>query len=118
MLGGNMGRRQELIDRFARDLREKCGIEPDMRLLEKVAIGCGPALYHRDESLVAAGDPSEIAAIKRNFLIRKLALEDGPHLVAAINSAIDTYGRSEPRKYRAVVYYMLVKHFRREVQYP
>lgn len=113
-----MGRRKELIDRYARDLREKCGINPDMKLLEKVAIGCGPALYHRDDSLVAAGDPAEMMAIKRNFLIRKLALDDGPELMAAINAAINTYGRSDPKKYRAVVYYMLVKHFGREIQYP
>lgn len=113
-----MGRRQELIERYAHDLREKCGVEPDMKLLEKVAIGCGPALYHRDDSLVAAGDPAEVMAIKRNFLIRKLALEDRPELMQAINAAIDTYGRSDPKKYRAVIYYMLVKHFGREIQYP
>jgi hypothetical protein len=112
-----MGRRQDLIDLYARDLVEKCRMEPDLTLLEKVAIGCGPAIYDPDGALIAATDPEEIDNIKRNLLIRKLALRDGPELSAAIQAAIDTYGHSEPRKYRAVVYYMLVKHFGREKQY-
>ena len=35
----------------------------------------------------------------------------------AINAVIDTYGRSERNKYRAVVYYMLTKHFGKESVY-
>ena len=38
-----MGRRDELIATYAEDLRNKCGMEPDMDLLTKVTIGCGPA---------------------------------------------------------------------------
>ena len=34
-----------------------------------------------------------------------------------INSVIETYGRSERNKYRAVVYYMLTKHFDEEAVY-
>ena len=112
-----MGRRNELIQQYAKDLVEKCRMEPDMALLEKVAIGCGPAIYEPDGSLIAASDPRETDKIKKNLLIRKLALTDGPELSAAIKAVLDTYGRSEPRKYRAVVYYMLVKHFGREKQY-
>ncbi len=112
-----MGRRQDLIAVYADDLRTKCQMEPDMALLEKVAIGCGPALYHPDETYVAASDKAELMAIKRNFLIRKMALNDGPQLMAAIRDVLETYGMPEPRKHRAVVYYMLVKHFSREGQY-
>jgi hypothetical protein len=35
----------------------------------------------------------------------------------AINSVIETYGHSERNKYRAVVYYMLTKHFDKEAVY-
>ena len=113
-----MGRRQELIDRYARDLREKCGIEPEMKLLEKVAIGCGPAIYDRDAAYVAAGDPQELMHIKQSFLIRKMALEDTPELMIAINEVLELYGSENRHKYRAVVYYLLVKIFERECQYP
>mgnify|MGYP001824271636 CR=1 FL=1 len=112
-----MGRRDDLIRTYANDLRGKCGIEPDMVLLERVAIGCGPAIYDPDGALVAADDPDELRTIRENFLIRKLDLRDGPELRDAIDAMLDIYGRDEPRKYRAVLYYMLARHFRRENAY-
>ena len=39
------------------------------------------------------------------------------NLTGAINAVIDTYGRSNRSKYRAVVYYMLTKHFGKEAVY-
>ena len=112
-----MGRRDELIARYADDLKNKCGIEPDMDLLTKVTIGCGPSIYDADASTVAAGQEHELATVKDNFLIKKLGLKDGPELMDAINAVIDTYGRSERNKYRAVIYYMLTKHFGKESVY-
>jgi len=49
--------------------------------------------------------------------MKKLGLPDSPELMDAINVVIDTYGRSERNKYRAVFYYMLVKHFGKEAVY-
>ncbi len=112
-----MGKRDELIARYADDLRSKCGVEPDMGLLTKVTIGCGPSIYNADSSTVAAGQAGEVETVKRNFLINKLGLRDGPELDSAIGKVFDTYGRSERNKYRAVVYYLLVKHFRKEAVY-
>jgi len=112
-----MGRRDDLIARYADDLKNKCGMEPDMDLLKKVTIGCGPSIYDADASTVAAGQPQELETVKNNFLIKKLCLKDGPELMEAIDKAIDTYGRSERNKYRAVIYYMLTKHFGKEAIY-
>ena len=112
-----MGRRDELIRTYAEDLRTKCGIDPDLDLLEKVAIHCGPAIYDTDAAVVSASDQEELAHIRENFLIRKLDMLDGPDLSDAIEVAIDTYGRNEPRKYRAVLYYLLTKYFRKEAAY-
>ena len=64
-----------------------------------------------------ASDATELETVKKNFLIKKLGLADGPKLDEAINAVIDTYGRSERNKYRPVVYYMLVKHFGKEKVY-
>jgi len=112
-----MGKRDELIARYADDLKIKCGMEPDMALLTKVTIGCGPAIYDADAQTVASSQPGEIETVKRNFLVKKLGLKDGPDLDAAIASVIDAYGQSERNKYRAVVYYMLTKHFGKESVY-
>lgn len=112
-----MGKRDDLIAKYADDLKNKCGMTPDMALLEKVTIACGPAIYNADASTVAATQESELETVKNNFLIKKLGLADGPALMDAINAVIETYGKSERNKYRAVVYYMLVKHFGKEAVY-
>lgn len=112
-----MGKRDDLIAKYAEDLRTKCGMEPDMDLLTKVTIGCGPSIYDADASTVAGSQQGELDTVKNNFLIKKLGLADGPQLLDAINQVLETYGRSERNKYRAVVYYMLTKHFGKEGVY-
>ena len=112
-----MGRRDELIAKYADDLKNKCGMDADMALLTKVTIGCGPSIYNADASTVAGTQPDEIETVKNNFLIKKLGLTDGPALDEAIDAVINTYGKSERNKYRAVVYYMLTKHFGKESVY-
>ena len=112
-----MGKRDELIAKYAEDLKSKCGMDADMDLLTKVTIGCGPAVYDADASTVAATQEGELETVKNNFLIKKLGLSDGPELMEGINKVLETYGMSERNKYRAVVYYMLTKHFGKESVY-
>ena len=112
-----MGKRDDLVAQYADDLKTKCGMTPDMDLLTKVTIGCGPAIYDADAATVAASQEGELETVKNNFLIKKLGLSDGPELMAAINKVMETYGMSERNKYRAVIYYMLTKHFGKESVY-
>lgn len=112
-----MGKRDELIQKYADDLKEKCGIDADMELLKKVAIGLGPSIYNADAAIVASSDKDELARIKANFLVKKLGLGDGPELEAGIDAVIATYGKSNRNKHRAVVYYLLTKHFGKEAVY-
>lgn len=112
-----MGKRDELIAKYADDLKNKCKVTPDMALLTKVTIGCGPSIYDNDAQTVAASDKEELERIKTNFLIKKLGLKDGANLMEGINAAIETYGKSERNKFRAVFYYLLVKQFGREAAY-
>ena len=112
-----MGKRDDLIVQYADDLKNKCGMTPDMDLLTKVTIGCGPAIYNADASTVAGSQPAELETVKKNFLIKKLGLADGPELMEVINKVIEIYGKSERNKYRAVVYYMLTMHFGKDAVY-
>lgn len=112
-----MSKRDDLIQRYAEDLRKKCGMTPDMALLTKVTIGCGPTIYNADSATVAGSDKTELERVRTNFLMKKLGLPDGPQLDEAIQAAIETYGRSERNKYRAVLYYLLVRHFGKEAVY-
>ncbi|MFD2697288.1 DUF2853 family protein [Mesonia sediminis] len=89
----------------------------DIDLLRKVAKGLGPSIYNRDASTVSGSDDKELQTVKNNFLIKKLGLPESDDLMDAIHKVIDIYGRSKPNKYRAVVYYLLTKHFNKESIY-
>ncbi|CAM2997597.1 Protein of unknown function [Flavobacterium succinicans] len=112
-----MSSREELIVKYASDLKEKCGVTPDMDLLTKVTIGCGPSIYNADSATVAGSQPSELETVKKNFLIGKLGLADGPELDSSIDAVMEQYGKSNANKYRAVVYYLLTVHFKKESVY-
>ena len=112
-----MSKRDELIAKYAADLKEKCGITADMDFLTKVTIGCGPSIYNADSSTVAGSNEKELATVKNNFLIKKLGLKDGPDLMKGIDAVIEKYGKSNRNKYRAVVYYLLTVHFKKESFY-
>ncbi|MEC4114179.1 DUF2853 family protein [Myroides pelagicus] len=112
-----MSKRAELIEKYAADLKDKCGVTPNMDLLEKVTIGCGPSIYNKDSSTVAGSSETELATVKNNFLIKKLGLQDGPKLDQAIAKVMDQYGQSNRNKYRAVIYYLLTVHFKKESVY-
>lgn len=112
-----MSKRDDLIAKYASDLKEKCGVNPDMDFLTKVTIGCGPSIYNADAATIAGSDQSELDTVKNNFLIKKLGLKDSPELDKAIDAVLEQYGKTNRNKYRAVVYYLLAKHFKKESVY-
>lgn len=112
-----MSKRDELIVKYAADIKDKIGQTPDMDLLTKVTIGCGPSIYNSDSATVSGTDQKELDTVKKNFLIKKLGLSDGAKLDEAIASVIEKYGKSNRNKYRAVVYYLLTLHFKKESVY-
>ena len=112
-----MSKRAELIEKYAEDIKTKIGETPDLDLLTKVTIGCGPSIYNADASTVSASDQSELDRVKQNFLIKKLGLEDTPALDEAIGAVIEKYGKSNRNKYRAVVYYLLTQYFNKQDLY-
>ena len=112
-----MSKRDELIEKYAVDIKDKFGLEPDMDLLTKVTIGLGPSIYNADASKVSGTDQKELETVKNNYLIKKLGMSDSSALMEAVNSVVEKYGSSNKNKYRAVVYYMLCKHFKKQAAY-
>ena len=92
-------------------------IRSNTDLLTAVTKGLGPSIYKADAETVSGSDAKELATVKNNFLIKKLGLEDSPELDEKIGEVIERIGKSERKKYRAVVYYMLVKKFDKESVY-
>ena len=105
----------ELCDKYEATAK-KLGWKVDRKLLEKVAKGCGPSIYNRDASTVAASDPKELDRLKKNFLIKKLGLKDTPKLDAAISKVV---GDMKPlkAKYRPLFYYQLVVDLKKKSFY-
>ncbi len=112
-----MSKRDELIAKYAVDLKEKCGVKADMDLLTKVTIGCGPSIYNADAATVSGSDDSELATVKNNFIKKKLGVKSDSDADKAIAEVMDQYGSSNRNKYRAVVYYLLTKKLNKESVY-
>jgi len=109
-----MSKFQEALDTYKSEF-DKLGIKNiDSDLLTKVTKACGPSIYNPDSSKVASSDQAELDRLKNNFLIKKLGLANGSDLDAGIQSVVDQLGSSNRNKYRAMFYYLLVKHFKKE----
>ncbi|MGB0933583.1 MAG: DUF2853 family protein [Lishizhenia sp.] len=111
-----MGKRDELIEKYQGEMK-KLGISYDANLFEKVVIGCGPSIYNADAETVSGTDSAELATVKNNFLIKKLGLADSGDLDKAIDATVEKMGRSNRNKYRAIFYYLLTVHFKKESVY-
>jgi len=109
-----MSKLDDLVEKFAPDV-EGAGEKIDKKLLRAVAKGCGPALYRADARLVAASDPAEVARLKKSFCIGKLGIKDTPKLDEGIAEVFKAYNKRN--KLRAVVYYLLVKKFKKASVY-
>ena len=96
---------------------DKLGLGYDAGLLTAVAKGLGPSIYNADSSKVSSSDQAEMDRVKNNFLIGKLGLADSPKLDGGIQAVVNQMGASNRNKYRAIFYYLLVKHFGKESHY-
>ena len=96
---------------------DKMGIKYDESLLTAVAKGLGPSIYNKDASTVSCTQGSEMETVQNNFLKKKLGLGDGDKLAAACDAVCEQMGSSNRNKYRAIFYYLLVKHYKKESVY-
>ena len=101
-----MSKREELADKYVKDLDEKVQITVDRNKMLGIIKACGPAIYRADAETVSASDNAEMDRVKNGFMKKHLELE-GEEADKALSNAIDRYGRSNRNKYRACLYYML-----------
>lgn len=111
-----MSKFNETVDSLKAEMK-KLGISFNDDLFLKVTKGCGPSIYNNDARTVSCSDPSELATVKNNFLIKKMGLKDSSKLDDAIKSVCEKMGTSNRNKYRAIFYYLLVEHFKLASKY-
>jgi hypothetical protein len=112
-----MNKLEQKIELYKSKIKE---IEPDFDevLLEKITRSLVPSIYNKDAETISCSQTHEIEYVRENFLKGKLALDlPDPDLVAAIEEVCEKMGRSNPKKYRAIFYYFLVKKFGKEHLY-
>ncbi len=106
-----MSKLDDLLVKYKADL-EGVGEKVDDDFLRVVAKACGPSIYRTDSALVAMSDKKEVETVKKNFLIKKLGLADTPKLDEGLAAVKAKYTKRQ--KQRAVVYYLLAKHFKKK----
>ena len=106
-----MNKREQLIEKYVIDLKKYFNEFVDIDVLRAITIGCGPSIYNMDSSTVSSLEQKEIDTVKNQYLIKKLGLEDTAELYLKIHQILDTYGKTNRKKYRVVVYYMLAKFY-------
>lgn len=111
-----MSKLDEKIALYQSEMK-KLGLKFDADLLAKVTKGLGPSIYKADAETVSGSDKKELETVKKNFLMKKLGLADGPKLDKALDAVIEKVGKSNRNKYRAIVYYLLVKELGQESKY-
>jgi len=102
-----------LYTKSANDL----GLGLDDAFIAAVTKGLGPSIYNKDAESVSCSDSSELDTVKKNFLIKKLGLEDSEKLDDAIKAVCQKMGTSNRNKYRALFYALLAKEFGKESIY-
>ncbi len=109
-----MSKTEEKVEKYVQDIKEKFGEDPDVDLLRKVTKACGPSIFNSDAETVSSSSPDELETVKKNFMVKKLGLKDDENLDAGLELIIEKYGKSNRNKYRAVVYYLLTKFYKKE----
>lgn len=109
-----MSKLDDKIALYTKALSEKCGVTADADLLRAVTKAMGPSIYNADGEIVAASDKSEVKTLKENFVMKKLGVSDAAAVDAAFDKAVESLGKSNPRKYRAVLAYLLVTDLGKE----
>jgi hypothetical protein len=98
----------------------KLGVDPiNDALLEKIVLSLGLAAYQMDSdsALVSGNDKTEKMLVVDKLLIKKFGMEPDPKLLDLVDAAIETYGKSNPRKFRVVLYYLLATELKMESVY-
>ena len=111
-----MSKLDDIVAKYKEE-NAKLGLGINNDLLEMVTRKMGPSIYDNDANRVSGGDPEEVARVKNNYLVKKLGLKDSKELDEAITEVMEKIGKSNPNKYRALVYAMLCEKFGKQSVY-
>ena len=80
----------------------------DVSLLDTLVDRMKNMIDNRDATLVSSSDPAELETVRKNFVVKKLEVNDKEQGTAAVNKVADKM-KGERNKNRAAFYYMVQK---------
>ncbi len=86
----------------------------DEEFLAIVVKNLGPSIYRKDAELVSCSDPKELDTVRKNFLIKKLQMQESDEVLNAAIKEVCEALKASRNKYRATFYYALAKKFKLE----
>jgi len=92
---------------------DKLGVKYDAKAFANVFTACGPSVYRTDASKVSSSDEKELNTVKKGFIAKKLGITDEAKADKAIASVVETFGKSNKNKHRAIFYYLLAKELKK-----
>ena len=111
-----MGARDDKIAKYIEENKKlSLGLSDD--LITKVTKGLGPSIYKKDSETVSCSQASEMETVKKNYLIKKLGMDNSGALDAAIKDVCEKMGSANRNKYRALFYALLAQKFKKEGVY-
>lgn len=107
-----MATNAEKMDKYKGDALKQlnnAGVnDVDMELLHSLAERMKSMLDNRDAVLVSVSDKSELETVRKNFVVKKLGVEDKDKAMTAIHAAGDKM-KGDRNKNRAAFYYLVQK---------
>jgi hypothetical protein len=111
-----MNKFEEKVTLYKKDMEDR-NLNYNTDLLVAVTKGLGPCIYKAHAEAVSDMNAKELATVKKNFLIKKLRMADSKELEIGIGEVMENMDKSKRKKYRAVLYYLLVEKFQKESVY-
>jgi hypothetical protein len=106
-------KREEKIALYTKDIKKHYG-KVDEDFLFLIVKNLGPSIYKTDAELVSCSDPKELDTVRKNFLVKKLGMDESKEVLDAAIKDVCTQLKGVRRKYRATFYYTLAKKFKKE----
>ena len=96
------------IETAESQIKEAGHSKVDSSLVADIAGRFKMMLGNRDAMLVSGGDPAELETVRKNFVVKKLGVEDKDKGAAAVQKVADSMS-SIKMKNRVAFYYMVQK---------
>jgi hypothetical protein len=108
-----INKKEQKLKKYKEQVKKHYG-DVDEKFLEIVVKNLGPSIYRDDAESVACSDPKELDRVRKNFLEKKLGVDEDREKLDSYIKEVCEEMKSSRKKFRAVFYYALAKKVGKE----